>query len=144
MYSLRSMYHGHSYSNFNIWYDTFNLQLRYSKIYICMFLVTMQIKGNAKKWRIFSIKRLENIRLTAFSWKFYQIYQICDHRFKDFLAITEIHLHRNNIGFNICGLSRCWNKLHHWKSSLAGNLKLLNETCAFRRLKVNYNFFNQA
>ena len=28
-------------------------------------------------------------------------------------------------------------------SSLAGNLKLLNKTCAFGRLKVNFNFFNQ-
>ena len=38
-----------------------------------------------------------NIWLIAFPWK---LYQICDHRFNDFLAITEIHLHRNNMGFN--------------------------------------------
>ena len=70
---------------------------------------------------------------------------ICNHRFNDFLAITEIQLHRNNMGFNnkIPFVASRGAETSHI-SSLAGNLKLLNKTCAFGRLKVNYNFSTKA
>ena len=38
-----------------------------------------------------------NIWLVAFARK---LYQICEHRYNNFLAINSIHLHRNNMGFN--------------------------------------------
>ena len=38
-----------------------------------------------------------NMWLVAFAKK---LYQICEHRYNNYLAIIEIHLHRNNIGFN--------------------------------------------
>ena len=50
-----------------------------------------------QKYQSPSLTRNSEQSLKAFSSK---LYQICDHRFKDFLAITEINLHRNNLGFN--------------------------------------------
>ena len=90
-----------------------------------------------------------NIWLIAFPWK---LYQICDHRFNGFLAITEIHQPRNNMGFSkktknsICGLSRQWNKSHH---SFIGNRRLRThwDLCKgqanYSIVRISLNWFTQ-
>ena len=72
----------------------------YKKTYLWVFRIIRQTRGIVKNIGIFfkiSTNYALNMWLVAFARN---LYQICEHRYKNFLAINLVLLHKDDMGFN--------------------------------------------